>query len=400
MEHRIAMHPSSAPPVARRTLLVIAALAASAVLSFAAVSRLVTRLKANEKRFAWRAYEAGLNQVRSGRPELALDDFRAALSYDRDNPEYQLSLARVLRDTGRLEESEAYLLRLWSATPEDSAVNLALARLAVRRHSLDDAIRYYHSAIYGFWPSDPNQNRRDTRLELIDFLLQQNALPQAQAELIALTQVLPPDPQPHLQVAALFLRAQDLPNALAQYKAALKTSPRNFEALAGAGTTAFQMGRYRTAFSYLQKAVAANSNDPEAQALLQTAAAVLSADPFMGRLSDAERNRRILAAFRRAGTRLVSCARAKQIHLPPAPAHSKAPASPPAGDDLPSLWARWQSAWPQLRHLKAPSNEDLPDALMDLVFTIEQQTRRQCGEPAGLDRALLLMASNRETADQ
>src|SRR5579883_631563 len=380
MEHRIAMHPSSAPPVARRTLLVIAALAASAVLSFAAVSRLVTRLKANEKRFAWRAYEAGLNQVRSGRPELALDDFRAALSYDRDNPAYQL--------------------RLWSATPEDSAVNLALARLAVRRHSLDDAIRYYHSAIYGFWPSDPNQNRRDTRLELIDFLLQQNALPQAQAELIALTQVLPPDPQPHLQVAALFLRAQDLPNALAQYKAALKTSPRNFEALAGAGTTAFQMGRYRTAFSYLQKAVAANSNDPEAQALLQTAAAVLSADPFMGRLSDAERNRRILAAFRRAGTRLVSCARAKQIHLPPAPAHSKAPASPPAGDDLPSLWARWQSAWPQLRHLKAPSNEDLPDALMDLVFTIEQQTRRQCGEPAGLDRALLLMASNRETADQ
>jgi Flp pilus assembly protein TadD len=101
------MNPVSRKPLARRTLLVLAALTALAVASFAAVSRLVTRLKANEKSIAWHAYEAGLAQVQSGHAENALDDFRAALSYDHDNAEYQLSLARALRDTGRLDESEA-----------------------------------------------------------------------------------------------------------------------------------------------------------------------------------------------------------------------------------------------------------------------------------------------------
>jgi hypothetical protein len=37
---------------------------------------------------------------------------------------------------------------------------------------------------------------------------------------------------------------------------------------------------------------------------------------------------------------------------------------------------------------------------MDLVQEIEQQTAQRCGEPSGLDLALLLGARGRETADQ
>jgi predicted Zn-dependent protease len=194
MEYHLAMNSPALRPPARRTPLVLAALTVLAIVSFAAVSRLVTRLKANEKRIAWHAYEAGLAEVKAGRAERALDDFRAALVFDRDHPGYQLSLARALRDTGRLDESEAYLLRLWDAAPQDSTINLALARLAARRQSVDGAIRYYHNAIYGVWPSEPDKNRRQAQLELIEFLLKENAHPQAQAELIALAQILPPDP--------------------------------------------------------------------------------------------------------------------------------------------------------------------------------------------------------------
>jgi len=395
MEARIAMNPVSPRPLARRTLLVIVALTAGAIASFAAVSRLVTRLKANEKRIAWHAYEAGLTEVRAGRPELALDDFRAALSYDRDNSEYQLSLARALRDTGRLDESEAYLLHLWNAAPQDSTVNLALARLAVRRRSVDDAIRYYHSAIYGFWPNAPDQNRRQARFELIDFLLQRSAFPQARAELIALAQVLTPDPEQHLKVAGLFVHAQDLSNALAQYQSVLKAEPMNLEALAGAGSTLFQMGQYRSAQQYLQKAQ--NSNDPQLREQLQAAEAVLAADPFLARLSDAERNRRIVTAFEHAGQRLKSCAQAKQMDLPAGPPVSNSNGS---GSDLASLWSRWLSAKPQLRQLSAPANIDMPDALMDLVFEIEQQTAQQCGQGDRLDQALLRIVRDRESVDQ
>jgi Tfp pilus assembly protein PilF len=399
MEHRITMNPLTSRPLARRTFLIIATLTAGAIVSFAAVSRLVTRLKANEKRIAWRAYEAGLEEVRSGHPELALDDFRAALSYDRDNAEYQLSLARALRDTGRLDESEAYLLHLWSSAPQDSTINLALARLAVRRRSLDDATRYYHSAMYGVWPANPDQNRRRIRFELIDFLLQQNALSQAQSELIALTQILPPDPEEHCRVAELFLRTQDLPNALTQYRAALKLAPKNGAALAGAGNATLQMGHYRSAQIYLQKAVAADSNNQAAREQLRIAEAVLAADPFLGRLSDSERNRRVVTAFKQAGTSLKSCAQTKQVDLPPT-ANASTSSKGIFASDLASLWRRWQSAKPQLRKLSSPSNQDMPDTLMDLVFDIEQEVSQQCGQTTGTDQALLLVARNRETVDQ
>jgi len=70
---------------------------------------------------------------------------------------------------------------------------LALARLKARRGAVGDSIRYYQHAIYGFWASNPDSNRRQTRFELIEFLSKRNAWPQAQAELLALSQVLGSD---------------------------------------------------------------------------------------------------------------------------------------------------------------------------------------------------------------
>ena len=391
------MNPPALRPTARRTPLVLAVLTLIAILAFAAVSRLVTRLKANQKQIGWHSFEAGLAEVQSGRPERALDDFRAALIYDRDNSQYQLSLARALRDTGRLNEAETYLLRLWDAAPQDSTINLALARLAARRQSVEDALRYYHNAIYGAWSSDADNHRRKTRFELIEFLLKQNAKPQAQAELMALAQVLPPDPAPHLMVADLLRQTQDYESALAQYKIVLKLDRGNAAALSGAGDSAFHLGRYRSAQKYLQPAVALEPGNTQAHSQLQIATLVLQSNPFLHRVSDAERNRRITVAFHHAGDRLKSCAQSQAIDLPAKPG-----TVPPnsSANDLTSLWARWQAARPELRRLNSPANADLPDTLMDLVQEIEQQTAKQCGEPTGLDLALLLGARDREIADQ
>jgi len=388
---------------ARRTPLVLAALTIIAILGFAGVSRLVTRLKANEKRIAFHAFEAGLAEFQAGHPERALDDFRAALSYDRDNPQYQLSLARALRDTGRLDESEAYLLHLWEGSPQDSTINLALARLAVRRHAVEDAIRHYHNAIYGVWSSEPDKNRRQSRIELIDFLLQGKGFPQAQAELIALTQVLPPDPAQQLAVADRFRQAQDLPDALARYQAVLKLDRKNASAFAGAGDVAFQLGRYRTAENDLRKAIELNPSDAESRRQLETASLVLATDPFLRRISDAERDRRIVSVFNQAGNRLKACARAIHVDLPSTASPGKATNAnpmPSAGNDLPSLWTRWQAARPKLRKLSSPANADLPDVLMDLILQIEQQAAQQCGPPGGVDLALLLISRDREAVDE
>jgi tetratricopeptide (TPR) repeat protein len=391
------MNSLASTPPARRTPLVLALLLAIGIVGFAGVSRLVTRLKANEKRIAFHAFEAGLTAVQNGDSEAALDDFRAALSYDRDNPEYQLSLARALRDTGRLDESEAYLLHLWEGSPQDSTINLALARLAARRHSVDDATRYYHDAIYGVWSANPDANRRRTRLELIDFLIDHKAYPQAQAELVALAQVMPPDADQHLAVADRFLQAQDPQDALTQYELVLTFDRKNAKALAGAGEVAFQLGRYRTAKAHLQKAVELNPNDEPSREKLNTASLILETDPFLRRISDDERNRRLLVAFHRAGDRLKACAQTMNIDLSTTASAQTVSSN---NNELPALWTRWLAARRQLRHLSSAGNTDLPDTLMDLVQQIEQQTAQECGPPTGLDLALLLIARDRGGIDE
>jgi hypothetical protein len=134
---------------------------------------------------------------------------------------------------------------------------------------------------------------------------------------------------------------------------------------------------------------------------VQIATLVLESDPFLRRISDAERNRRIVAAFKQAGDRLKACAQSSHIELPAAAATPSGDVLPSvSANDLKSLWIRWQVARPQLSRLSSPRNGDLPDTLMDLVLQIEQQTAQQCGQPSGADLALLLVSRDREAVDQ
>jgi tetratricopeptide (TPR) repeat protein len=386
--------PQSAPAV----LLILTFAAAAA---FAAVSHLVTRFNANQQSRARKLYAQGLADASASRYAEAIDAFRAALVCDPANSQYQLSLARALRDSGdprHLDEAESYLAALWQRTPEDGTINLALGRVAARRGSVDDAIRYYHNAIYGVWSYDADAYRRKARLELIDFLLQQNALGQAESELIALVTFLPADAAGHLQAAQFFERAQDYPNALAQYEDAVRlnrgSEHGNATAFAGAGEAAFRQGRYRTAQRYLRDAVAEDPQDQNARALYEQATSILDADPFVHRISDAERNRRIGAAFAKAGDRMTACAQSEAIALD----QSSSPDAPQ--NLLPALASRWQAMKPNLRRMSSPLDADLPDTIMDLVFQIEQRAEIECGEPQGTDLALLLISRDREAADR
>ena len=77
----------------------------------------------------------------------------------------------------------------------------------------------------------------------------------------------------------------------------------------------------------------------------------------------------------------------------------KAAANPPPAT-LPGLQSRWLATRPDLEQLRSPAEADLPDAIMDVVFQIEQQTAASCGPPQGLDLALLLISKKREAASQ
>ena len=366
---------------------VLLALLALAVIAFAAVHRLVNRFGSRQRVLAAQIYYQGLDAQRHQNLEAAIIDFRTALSYDPENYVYELSLAKALIADGHYEEARTYLATVAERAPQDGEVNLELARLAARDRNSDDAILYYHRAIYGLWSTDPDSNRRRTRLELVDYLLQHNQRMDAQSELLASAASLPPDPTFHLHLADRFLHAEGFADALDQYRQVIQLDRTNAAAHLGAGKAAFALGQYRTAQRYLQAALDHGVQDAQAASLLQTANLVLDTDPSRPNLTAAERRTRIVGAFHQAGERALQCIQSQN-------------ADQDATDPLRQLRTHWMELEPRMRNNAQRTDATTLVDAMETATRIEQLAATQCGEPQGLDLALLLIARNREGAER
>ncbi len=185
--------------------MILTLLSVLALVFFLAVTGLSHVFHAQQESLGSRWFTRGTIDLKQQRFQPAVSDFRTALLYSRDNYAYQLNLAEALIGLRRTSEAHAYLVNLWEREPENGLVNLELARIAVQNGETEQALRYYHNAIYATWPGDQEVERRDTRLELIEFLLGTNAKTQAQSELIALAANLADDPSQHTRVGELFL---------------------------------------------------------------------------------------------------------------------------------------------------------------------------------------------------
>jgi tetratricopeptide (TPR) repeat protein len=368
-----------------REPVILALLSALAVVSFLVVGGLSRMYHAQQEALANRWFTRGTGDLKDGHFDLAVGDFRAALRYSRDSYDFQLNLAQALIGLKRTDEAYAYLINLWEREPENGLVNLELARIAAQKGQTERVLRYYHNAIYATWPGDKEMQRRNTRLELIEYLLAIHAKAQAQSELIALAANLSDDPSLHQRVGDLFLQAQDYEHALAEYRFSLKSDHHNPAALAGAGLAAFDLGRYSLAQRYLQVAVAANPEDKQSVDLLNTTELVLQMDPFRRQISADQRNRIVIEAFAAAGDRLKSCTAA---------VNSTGSNSSETLEQ--SLVDSWEKMKPTLNERDLRRDPDLAEKAMDLVFEIERQTKAACGAPTGTDLALLLISKLHE----
>jgi tetratricopeptide (TPR) repeat protein len=364
---------------------ILALLSLTAVLSFLAVTGLSHVYYAQRQFLGNRWFARGTADLKARRFEAAVAEFRNALLYSRDNYSYQLNLAEALLGLQRTNEAYSYLLSLWERQPENGTVNLELARIFARKGDRDNAVRYYHNAIYAIWNDDPDVKRRNARFELIEFLLKENTRPQAQAELIALAADLPDEPALLARVGDLCAQAEDYDRALAEYHRSLKLNPKNAAVMAAAGRAAFELGRYKLAKTYLESAVSAGPNDAQSADLLKTTTQVLQMDPFRRQISVTERRRIVIEAFNTAGKRLKSCAPGEGSE------GAAADTSP-----QPDLLTRWNEMKPKITEPGIRQNPNLIEQAMDLVFTIERQTKTECGPPTGTDLALLLISNLHE----
>ena len=262
-----------------REPVILALLSVSAVVLFLAVTGLSRAYHAQQDSLGNRWFTRGVTDLKAERFDRAVNEFRTALIYSRDNYSYQLNLAEALVGVKRTDEAYAYLINLWEREPENGLVNRELARIAAQKGEAEQALRYYHNAIYATWPVDQEMERRNTRLELIEFLLRINAKAQAQSELIALAANLGDDLSQQAHVGDLFLRTQDYEHALAAYRLSLRANHHNPAALAGAGLAAMELGRYSLAQRYLEEAVAADPSDAQSAARLKTTVSRIAHGP-------------------------------------------------------------------------------------------------------------------------
>jgi predicted Zn-dependent protease len=351
-----------------------------AIVLFLMTSGLARLYRAQREALGTRWFTRGVAELNARNYDAAAKDFRAALLYSRDNYAYQLDLAEALLGQNRSGQASAYLLNLWDREPEDGLVNLELARIAKQKGQVQQAVRYYHNAVYAAWPGNQENKRLDARLELIELLLGNNERAQAESEVLALEANVGDDPALQAKVGDLFVRTLDYERAFTAYRASLKADRHNQAAMAGAGQAAFELGRYPEAYRYLQEAVAASPSDTKSAALLTTAELVLKMDPFRRQLSAAQRARIVVDAFSAAGQRLQTCGTRQ--------------GSAAAG--IASLSDSLGKLKPQITELELQRKPDLVETAMDLVFNIERQTSEICGPPSGTDQALLLIAKLHE----
>jgi thioredoxin-like negative regulator of GroEL len=304
---------------------------------------------------------------------------RRAVANDPDNREYRLALAAAVDASGDTSAAQRILRALREAAPDDSRINLALARLEARGRDVDASRRDYENVLSELWMPASAAQRRAVRLELIDFLLANGDSMRALPELLTLTTEIPDQAASHIELGQRMLRAGDARRARDQFVLALALDPDDDRALSGAGRAAFALGDYVAAGRYLS----AVPDQTETRELLQVTREVLARDPLARRIGTRERVRRVSGLLQQAGVRIDDCAAritsAALLHLRALRADA---------DALQTTIARG-----------GEDARDLSEDGVDLAYRMEAAADEACGAAqAPADRAILLIGHRTEGA--
>ncbi|MEP6731918.1 MAG: tetratricopeptide repeat protein [bacterium] len=275
-------------------------------LSLAKIERLETASHAAS------LYADGNTLLGASRVEDAIDRFGLAVTLERDSAKYVVGLGEAILARGEPRQAEATLTPRIEADPTDGALNLAMARVLTKEGRVDDAVSYYHRAIYGRWPADRTLNRNQTRSELIDVLAKAQRREELLAELLQLQDV-SSDIAFRKKLARLFLVAQSPTRAADMFRAILRSSPADPDAYAGLGEAALARGNFRTAQADLRIANQRRPGDLRIDSVLTIADTALYLDPEDARAGASENYRRGLRFLHRTVASVTACSGARQI---------------------------------------------------------------------------------------
>jgi tetratricopeptide (TPR) repeat protein len=309
--------------------------------------------------------------------QQAIEHYREALTYARDNLEYQLGLAVALYDLERYKEAENRLLDLQEGHPTLAVVNRLLARIAAREGRLDEAVSYYRTAIFGQWPRDPEENRLATRFELVDLLRSQRENTRAVSELLDLMKEAPARPDVQKRIGRLFLETGAPENALPVFDSLVKHRPNDVEAQVGYAQAEFDQGNYAAAQAGYARALRLNPGDADVQSQLALCEDINRLDPMRRGIGLSTRHRRSVEVVLRTLALVEACLNPAGVTLVGPP-----PLAPPDMRPIVTLARELRRGKRQL------ASEETIEANISLAQRLWQARERLCSSGRGDDPAL------------
>jgi CIC family chloride channel protein len=236
-------------------------------------------------------YELGNQFLQKDLFDEAIEQYRDALSISHSS-QYRLALAQALVKAGHAGEATIYLKDLLRSDATNGAANLWMARVDAQQGNIDEALAYYHHAIYGSWPANAAARRIQARIELIQTLGKAGRRQQAQAELLSMPALLPGDLSVKRQVAPLALEYGLAQEAAKLFRDLTGHDAQDAEAWAGLGEAEYALADYTAARDALTVALRLNPNDTAVQKRLGAATQILALDPAQRGLRAADRFQR------------------------------------------------------------------------------------------------------------
>ncbi|HEV7992854.1 MAG TPA: tetratricopeptide repeat protein [Gemmatimonadaceae bacterium] len=282
----------------------------ASIVALLVVDLWLARIDARESRVhALHLYEDGESLLARSQPTEAADRFASAQALQRSDVRYGVALAEALLADGRVRDAEAQLRSVLDRAETDGAANLVMARILAREGRLDEAVAYYHRAIYGGWPADSSARALRARLELIDLLARRSAGRGLLAELLPLQDADPDSVALRRRLGHLFVLAGSPERALPLFRELLKRDPDDGDAYAGMGEAALLLGNFRTARADLAIATRLIPDSSRFASVLQLADTVLALDPLARGIGGAARRERARRVLQLSAEAMTTCGR-------------------------------------------------------------------------------------------
>jgi len=320
---------------------------------------------------AARLFREGQSLLAQGDNTKAIDRINDAIEIDRGNRGYFRTLAEAQLAAGKTSETEQTATDLLESDPTDGQASLLMARALTKQDRYQEAISYFHRAVYGHWDQDQEANRQKARFELINLLARRNSRQELLSELLSV-QATPQDAKARLQMGNLFLQAGSPARAMDVFRQMLHTPSANADAYQGMGDAEFAQANYRGAQRYYQTALRLAPADLAVRHKLEVCDQLLDLDPMLRGLTTEERFQRSLKLVEMTLAEVNGC---QPQNTPP---------------DMQPLINNANAALQA--HVSPLRQGDVAESNLDIAEQLWQVRKKEiCQSPADADRPLALV---------